>query len=216
MQYVGMSRQVAASLAAHVQDLPERAVFARVRAVPGGAKAELQQAWKEWIIEHGESWWHGCVTLCSVLLVHSCCMNLTSCAMCHPIEACADHCLPCLRSLFVHCRNTGAMPPGNAKGCTDWTAAGRGSGAAAKPAAVAAAAAAPARPTPEQLRGKVARCANPTALDIITPQVLEQLLTTGVVVLDGVLPQQQVEAARHGADALHAAGCLIPGEDVGL
>ena len=54
LQYVGMSRQVAASVAAHAEQLPAGMVASTcVWPIPGGAKPAMQHAWKAWIVEHG-------------------------------------------------------------------------------------------------------------------------------------------------------------------
>lgn len=52
LQYIGLSRKVAASIKLHVFELPQQCGFVRCIAVPGAAKADLQLAWKQWMVEH--------------------------------------------------------------------------------------------------------------------------------------------------------------------
>jgi len=49
LQYIGISRKVATSVAAHVEDLPELACGVKVLEIPGGNKEILQEAWKGWM-----------------------------------------------------------------------------------------------------------------------------------------------------------------------
>eukprot|EP00242_Pyramimonas_sp_CCMP2087_P013643 CAMPEP_0198199962 /NCGR_PEP_ID=MMETSP1445-20131203/3056_1 /TAXON_ID=36898 /ORGANISM="Pyramimonas sp., Strain CCMP2087" /LENGTH=319 /DNA_ID=CAMNT_0043869879 /DNA_START=36 /DNA_END=995 /DNA_ORIENTATION=+ len=51
VQYLGISRKVASSVVAHLEDLPELTFALRTLALPGGNKAELQGAWKAWMQE---------------------------------------------------------------------------------------------------------------------------------------------------------------------
>ncbi|PSC76690.1 Monothiol glutaredoxin-chloroplastic [Micractinium conductrix] len=52
LQYVGISRKVAVSMATHAEALPEQLVFAaKVLELPDAGKDELQAAWKQWMQE---------------------------------------------------------------------------------------------------------------------------------------------------------------------
>lgn len=53
VQYIGVSRHVDTSLSSHAEQLPELTAFAKVWPIPSNSKAELQRAWKTWIVEHG-------------------------------------------------------------------------------------------------------------------------------------------------------------------
>lgn len=54
LQYMGLSRKVAASVELHRQDLPEECATVKVRVVGSGSKEDLQEAWKEWMTEYME------------------------------------------------------------------------------------------------------------------------------------------------------------------
>lgn len=52
IQYIGLSRKVAASVKLHAFELPQYCGFVRCVALPDAAKADLQAAWKQWMLEH--------------------------------------------------------------------------------------------------------------------------------------------------------------------
>jgi Grx4 family monothiol glutaredoxin len=52
IQYVGLSRKVSASVKLHVFELPKQCAFVRCASLPNAAKADLQLAWKAWMMEH--------------------------------------------------------------------------------------------------------------------------------------------------------------------
>lgn len=49
LQYVGISRKVAVSVATHLEAIPELVGSVKVLELPEASKEELQEAWKEWI-----------------------------------------------------------------------------------------------------------------------------------------------------------------------
>eukprot|EP00884_Botryococcus_braunii_P017146 jgi/Botrbrau1/4114/Bobra.152_3s0061.1 len=50
-EYVGLSRKVSASIAQHIQDLPEKTVAVKVGLVENPTKDNLTEAWRAWITE---------------------------------------------------------------------------------------------------------------------------------------------------------------------
>jgi hypothetical protein len=82
IQYIGLSRKVAASVKLHAFELPQQCASVRCAAVPAAAKADLQLAWKQWMVEHlaaggagglppgnvqGNTLWWGCIPYKSLL-----------------------------------------------------------------------------------------------------------------------------------------------------
>ncbi len=53
LQFVGISRKVAISVATHLGAIPELVGSVKVLEMPEATKDELQEAWKEWIQEAG-------------------------------------------------------------------------------------------------------------------------------------------------------------------
>ena len=53
LQFVGVSRKVAVSVATHLEALPELTASVKVLEMPNAGKEELTEAWKEWIQEAG-------------------------------------------------------------------------------------------------------------------------------------------------------------------
>lgn len=53
LQFLGVSRKVAVSVATHLEALPELVGSVKVLEMPNAGKEELQEAWKEWIQEAG-------------------------------------------------------------------------------------------------------------------------------------------------------------------
>ena len=51
LQYMGLSRRLASSIDLHREDLPDEAAGVRFQVIKGGAKEQLQAAWKEWMTE---------------------------------------------------------------------------------------------------------------------------------------------------------------------
>lgn len=49
LQYIGLSRKVAVSIANHIQDLPDYTHSVKVATVPDPSKDNLTAAWKQWI-----------------------------------------------------------------------------------------------------------------------------------------------------------------------
>lgn len=54
LQFVGISRKVAVSVATHAEAIPELVGSVKVLELPTASKDELTGAWKEWIQEAGE------------------------------------------------------------------------------------------------------------------------------------------------------------------
>ena len=52
LQYVGLSRRVRASVKTHAFEIPQYCHAVRCLAMPDASKAELQTAWKTWVMEH--------------------------------------------------------------------------------------------------------------------------------------------------------------------
>jgi len=52
IQYIGLSRKVSASVKLHAFELPLKCASARCASIPDAAKADLQLAWKAWMVEH--------------------------------------------------------------------------------------------------------------------------------------------------------------------
>lgn len=54
LQYVGVSRKVAVSVATHLESMPELVHSVKVLQLPDAGKEELTEAWREWVQEAGE------------------------------------------------------------------------------------------------------------------------------------------------------------------
>lgn len=52
LQYVGLSRKVNASVKTHAFEIPQYCHSVRCMALPDASKADLQAAWKAWVMEH--------------------------------------------------------------------------------------------------------------------------------------------------------------------
>jgi len=52
LQYVGLSRRVAASVKVHAFEMPQYCHSVRCMGMEGASKADLQTAWKTWVMEH--------------------------------------------------------------------------------------------------------------------------------------------------------------------
>lgn len=55
LQYVGLSRKVSSSVKVHAFELPQYCHSVRCLALPDASKADLQTAWKTWMMEHVET-----------------------------------------------------------------------------------------------------------------------------------------------------------------
>ena len=54
LQYVGISRKIAVSIATHMEALPDKVGSVKVRKMPDASREELTEAWKGWVQEAGE------------------------------------------------------------------------------------------------------------------------------------------------------------------
>jgi Grx4 family monothiol glutaredoxin len=52
LQYVGLSRKVNASVKVHAFEMPQYCYAVKCMALPDASKADLQAAWKTWVMEH--------------------------------------------------------------------------------------------------------------------------------------------------------------------
>ena len=52
LQYIGLSRKVSSSVKVHAFELPQYCHSVRCASLPDASKADLQTAWKTWVLEH--------------------------------------------------------------------------------------------------------------------------------------------------------------------
>ena len=52
LQYIGLSRKISASIKMHCFELPAECGFAKVLSMPEATKADLQDGWKRWVMQH--------------------------------------------------------------------------------------------------------------------------------------------------------------------
>ncbi|KAF5833985.1 hypothetical protein DUNSADRAFT_9511 [Dunaliella salina] len=187
LQYVGVSKQMALSLAGHAQALgPQLVHHARCLPVPSGRKADLQQAWKAAIVANGaippgnakgETAWTQ-----------------------KPAPAAPP-------TPSVGMPQPSPHPQAPVPGTWRFSAA---AAAAADAAAAAAKGSQPARPSLEQLRATTAACSHPAASAAVTQSRVHQLCTQGFFVVDGVADPSLVASAHRGAESLRSVGLMIP------
>ena len=51
VQYVGMSRRLATTVAGHVKDVPDKTAAVKFHAVPSGTRDDLTAVWRGWVQE---------------------------------------------------------------------------------------------------------------------------------------------------------------------